>query len=127
MAILTLELASRALLEGIISEYTGRTAPWPTAVLFSWLVQKKRTSGKGTQLFLMATTSVGEMMYFKPTEYSLNYYFASDAIVKAASVRTSFRGVRYSTMIQNVTGLLAPGSTGVNHGIPLPRILTLLC
>jgi len=39
---------------------------------------------------------------------------------------TSFGGVTYSTTAENITGLLAPGSAGVNHGIATDGITTLL-
>jgi len=38
----------------------------------------------------------------------------------------SFGGVTYSTTAENITGLLAPGSAGVNHGIATDGITTLL-
>ena len=31
-----------------------------------------------------------------------------------------YGGVTYSTTTQNITGLLAAGSAGVNHGTPIP-------
>jgi len=54
------------------------------------------------------------------------YNIGRDYIVTAASVRTTFRGVSYSTTIKNITGLLAPGSTGVNHGIAQDGIVALM-
>lgn len=40
----------------------------------------------------------------------------SNALATSASGTTSNSGVTYSTVVQNVTGLLAAGSAGVNHG-----------
>ena len=38
------------------------------------------------------------------------------ALVVGAVGRHSYGGVSYYTQVQNITGLLAPGSEGVNHG-----------
>ncbi|KZV71215.1 hypothetical protein PENSPDRAFT_578227 [Peniophora sp. CONT] len=54
------------------------------------------------------------------------YDIGRDALVAAAVGTTSFGGVTYSTTAQNITGLLAPGSAGVNHGIAQDGIVTLL-
>ena len=41
----------------------------------------------------------------------------SDELVATASAGTvSNNGVNYATTVQNITGLLAPGADGVNHG-----------
>lgn len=45
------------------------------------------------------------------------YNIGRDDLVSAAAGTTSFDGVSYTTVAENLTGLLAPGSTGVNHGI----------
>lgn len=34
----------------------------------------------------------------------------------AAVGRTSYGGVRYHTTAENISGLLAPGADGINHG-----------
>jgi len=44
----------------------------------------------------------------------------------AIAGQTSFGGTTYSTTAQNITGLLPVGSAGVNHGIALDGIVTLL-
>ncbi|VDC05252.1 unnamed protein product [Peniophora sp. CBMAI 1063] len=54
------------------------------------------------------------------------YNIGRDALVAAAIGTTSFGGVTYSTTAQNITGLLTPGSAGVNHGIAQDGIVTLL-
>lgn len=36
--------------------------------------------------------------------------------MSAAIGRTRFNGVKYNTVARNITGLLAPGAAGVNHG-----------
>ncbi|KAI0319189.1 hypothetical protein OF83DRAFT_1055467 [Amylostereum chailletii] len=54
------------------------------------------------------------------------YNIGRDALVSAAIGTTSFDGVTYSTTAQNITGLMAAGSTGVNHGIAVDGIVTLL-
>ncbi|KIM78948.1 hypothetical protein PILCRDRAFT_581023 [Piloderma croceum F 1598] len=54
------------------------------------------------------------------------YDIGRNELVAAAVGTTSFGGVTYSTMARNITGLLAPGSAGVNHGIAQDGIVTLL-
>lgn len=40
----------------------------------------------------------------------------NELVATATAGQTSFGGVTYSTTAENITGLLAPGSAGVNHG-----------
>ena len=40
-------------------------------------------------------------------------------VANAIAGETSFGDVTYSTTAENITGLLAPGSAGVNHGMPI--------
>ncbi|KAF8549684.1 hypothetical protein OG21DRAFT_1488339 [Imleria badia] len=54
------------------------------------------------------------------------YDIGRDELVAGAVGQTSFGGVSYSTTAQNITGLLAAGSTGVNHDISQDGIVTLL-
>ena len=54
------------------------------------------------------------------------YNIGRDALVQSALGTTSFGGVTYSTTARNVTGLMAAGSEGVNHGIAVDGIVTLL-
>ncbi|EGO00163.1 hypothetical protein SERLA73DRAFT_160150 [Serpula lacrymans var. lacrymans S7.3] len=54
------------------------------------------------------------------------YDIGRNDLVSAAVGQTSFGGVSYTTTAQNVTGLLTPGSTGVNHGIAVDGIVTVL-
>ncbi|KAI0829677.1 hypothetical protein BC628DRAFT_1057814 [Trametes gibbosa] len=54
------------------------------------------------------------------------YDIGRDELVAAAVGTTSFGGITYSTSAQNVSGLLPVGSNGVNHGIALDGIATVL-
>jgi len=54
------------------------------------------------------------------------YDIGRNQLVSAAIGTTSFGGVTYSTVAQNITGLMPAGSTGVNHGIAVDGIVTLL-
>ncbi|KAF8808799.1 hypothetical protein BYT27DRAFT_7163618 [Phlegmacium glaucopus] len=54
------------------------------------------------------------------------YDIGRDALVESAIGTTSFGGVTYSTTAQDITGLLAPGNAGINHGIATDGITTLL-
>jgi len=49
-----------------------------------------------------------------------------DELVSNAVGTTDFAGVHYSTTSESVTGLLQPGSTGINHGIAIDGLVTLL-
>ncbi|KAH9939182.1 hypothetical protein B0H21DRAFT_41100 [Amylocystis lapponica] len=50
------------------------------------------------------------------------YDIGRDDLVSAALGSTSFNGVNYSTTVQNITGLLSAGSSGINHGMLTPLI-----
>jgi len=54
------------------------------------------------------------------------YNYGRDFFVKAAVGRSSFGGLSYNTVARNMTGLLASGNTGVNHGIATDGITTIL-
>ncbi|GLB37227.1 hypothetical protein LshimejAT787_0402780 [Lyophyllum shimeji] len=54
------------------------------------------------------------------------YGIGRDRLVSSAIGKTSFGGVSYTTSAKNLTGLLAPGSNGINHGIATDGITTLL-
>ncbi|KAI0051849.1 hypothetical protein FA95DRAFT_1554094 [Auriscalpium vulgare] len=54
------------------------------------------------------------------------YNIGRNALVNTAVQGSSFGGVTYKTTAQNISGLLQPGSTGVNHGIATDGIVTLL-
>jgi len=47
-------------------------------------------------------------------------------VSSATTGTTNHNGVNYSTIAQNITGLLPVGSAGVNHGIAIDGIVTLL-
>ncbi|KAJ6554481.1 hypothetical protein B0H19DRAFT_1153717 [Mycena capillaripes] len=54
------------------------------------------------------------------------YNAGRDVLVASAVGVTSHEGITYSTIAQNLTGLLLAGSTGVNHGIATDGITVLL-
>ncbi|KAI9067133.1 hypothetical protein FKP32DRAFT_1564306 [Trametes sanguinea] len=54
------------------------------------------------------------------------YDIGRDQLVAAAMGTTSFGGVTYNTVAQNVTGLLPVGTAGINHDIAIDGIVTLL-
>ncbi|KAF5320984.1 hypothetical protein D9619_001416 [Psilocybe cf. subviscida] len=54
------------------------------------------------------------------------YDIGRDLLVSSAIGQTSFNSVTYSTTAENITGLLPVGSAGVNHGIAIDGIVTLL-
>ncbi|KAI6113215.1 hypothetical protein EDD16DRAFT_1521373 [Pisolithus croceorrhizus] len=54
------------------------------------------------------------------------YDIGRNNLVAAAVGITNFDGVTYLTTAENITGLLPPGSEGVNHGIAQDGIVTLL-
>ncbi|PPQ99722.1 hypothetical protein CVT24_009705 [Panaeolus cyanescens] len=54
------------------------------------------------------------------------YDIGRNLLVASAVGATSFNGVNYMTVAQNVTGLLPIGSAGINHGIAIDGVVTLL-
>ncbi|KAH8979926.1 hypothetical protein EDB86DRAFT_3088402 [Lactarius hatsudake] len=54
------------------------------------------------------------------------YNIGRDKFVSGALGVKSYQGVKYQSVAQNVTGLLPPGSTGINHGIPTDGVTVLL-
>ncbi|KAH0828916.1 hypothetical protein J3R83DRAFT_2337 [Lanmaoa asiatica] len=54
------------------------------------------------------------------------YDIGRDNLVAGAIGETNYGGVSYSTQAENITGLLAPGTEGVNHGIAQDGVVTLL-
>jgi len=40
----------------------------------------------------------------------------SDSFVESAVKLKEYRGAHYEIVAQNITGLIPPGSTGINHG-----------
>ena len=40
----------------------------------------------------------------------------SDSFVKNAVELKEYQGIKYNTVARNITGLIPPGSTGINHG-----------
>jgi len=57
------------------------------------------------------------------------YDIGRDLVVSAAlnnGGRTSHNGVTYKASSKNITGLLTPGSKGVNHGIAIDGVVVLL-
>jgi hypothetical protein len=54
------------------------------------------------------------------------YDIGRNQLVSAAVGKTWFNGVKYHTTARNVTGLLAAGVDGINHGIAQDGIVTLL-
>ncbi|KAF8131817.1 hypothetical protein EV363DRAFT_1398237 [Boletus edulis] len=54
------------------------------------------------------------------------YNIGRDSLVASAIGETNFNGVRYMTQAGNISGLLAPGDQGINHGIAQDGIVTLL-
>lgn len=54
------------------------------------------------------------------------YDIGRNNLVDSAIGTTSYGDYTYSTVAQNITGLMAAGSDGVNHGIAVDGIVTLL-
>ncbi|KAJ7271091.1 hypothetical protein C8J57DRAFT_297439 [Mycena rebaudengoi] len=82
------------------------------------------TAANSGALFL--AVSQEENVFKKHTIVPNGYDIGRDKLVANTVGITSFRGVQYSTVAQKLTGLLAPGSTGINHGIATDGITVLL-
>jgi hypothetical protein len=69
----------------------------------------------------MATILVGECYFgngtctFGRSDGTIFFVF-SDSFVKSAIGLKKYKGVKYQTTAQSITGLIAAGSNGINHG-----------
>ncbi|KDQ16146.1 hypothetical protein BOTBODRAFT_173417 [Botryobasidium botryosum FD-172 SS1] len=54
------------------------------------------------------------------------YNIGRDELVGAAAGDTNYNGVNYTTTVDWIAGLLAPGSNGINHGISQDGMVALL-
>ncbi|KAI9449626.1 hypothetical protein BJY52DRAFT_227983 [Lactarius psammicola] len=54
------------------------------------------------------------------------YNIGRDKFVQGALGVSLYKGVNYQTVAQNITGLLPPGSAGINHGIATDGVVVLL-
>ncbi|KAF8308439.1 hypothetical protein DL93DRAFT_1885737 [Clavulina sp. PMI_390] len=71
-----------------------------------------------TGAYFFATSKeewVGESHNIVPNGYDIG----RDELVTAAQGTTSYNGVKYTTTVEYVTGLLQPGSAGINHNITI--------
>ncbi|KAL5506941.1 hypothetical protein ACEPAH_6397 [Sanghuangporus vaninii] len=76
---------------------------------------------------LFLAVSLEEDFSMKHTISPDGYNGGRDALVASATRKqTEFGGVKYSTESEDVTGLIPPGSSGVNHGIAQDGIVKLL-
>ncbi|TDL22554.1 hypothetical protein BD410DRAFT_788372 [Rickenella mellea] len=76
---------------------------------------------------LFLAVSAEKTIFDKHTIASNGYNKGRDTLVNSATGgRTSFGGVRYSATVQSVTGLISPGSAGVNHGIAQDGVVKVL-
>ncbi|KAF7976859.1 hypothetical protein HWV62_5576 [Athelia sp. TMB] len=75
---------------------------------------------------LFLAVSKEENVFESHTIIPDGYDIGRNELVSSATGSTSHGGVDYSTVAHNVTGLLAAGSAGVNHGIATDGITTVL-
>lgn len=54
------------------------------------------------------------------------YNAGRDSLVKSALNLKKYRGVKYHAVAENISGLIPPGHSGVNHGIDIDGIVVLL-
>ncbi|KAH9991649.1 hypothetical protein BJV74DRAFT_413426 [Russula compacta] len=54
------------------------------------------------------------------------YDVGRESLVKSALRLKKYKGVKYHVTLENITGLIPPGSNGVNHGIPIDGVVALL-
>ncbi|KAI0253113.1 hypothetical protein BJV78DRAFT_241903 [Lactifluus subvellereus] len=66
--------------------------------------------------------NVTEGHTIKPNGYNLG----RDSLVKSALGLKKYRGVKYQTTAQSISGMIPAGSTGINHGIAIDGVVTLL-
>jgi hypothetical protein len=88
------------------------------------IYRQNGTAADSGALFLAVSREepVSDHHAIVPDEYNIG----RDQLVSAAVGKKKFHGVKYTTTAQNVTGLLAAGVDGINHGIAQDGIVTLL-
>lgn len=91
-----------------------------TDLYMSIVFPKRKMCSLGTHLCRTATTLDGKQA--PPLLLSHQAHgISSQQLVAAAVGVTAFDGVTYTTVAQNITGLIEAGSTGVNHGTHYPQ------
>ncbi|KAK7035260.1 hypothetical protein VNI00_012027 [Paramarasmius palmivorus] len=80
------------------------------------------TQANSGALFLASGQDVTQGHTISPDGYNQG----RNQLVQHALGTTKFNGVTYSTQAENVTGLLPAGAQGINHGIAIDGIVTLL-
>ncbi|KAG1861598.1 hypothetical protein DFJ58DRAFT_872356 [Suillus subalutaceus] len=85
---------------------------------------QKGTAAESGALFLAVSQEepISEHHDIMPDGYDIG----RNQLVSAAVGETWFHRVKYNTTAQNITGLLAAGADGINHGIAQDGIVTLL-
>jgi len=66
---------------------------------------------------LFLAVSKEENLSKQHTIVANGYNIGRDLLVRSAVGERNFNGVKYTTTVQTVTGLLPPGVNGINHGI----------
>ncbi|KAH9987858.1 hypothetical protein BJV77DRAFT_1173278 [Russula vinacea] len=77
-------------------------------------------------LFLFLTVSNLQNVSQGHTIAPNGYNLGRDSLVKSALALKKYQGVNYSVAAKNITGLIPPGSNGINHGIATDGIVVLL-
>jgi len=95
---------------------------WESLVGDNHLRMWRQSTTNALFLAVSEEENVHEGHTIKPNGYNLG----RDSLVKSATGLKNYRGVKYQTTVQRITGLIAPGSTGINHGIATDGVVALL-
>jgi hypothetical protein len=99
---------------------------WESLVGGNHLRMWHQTGSKAHTNALFLAVSQEENVSHGHTIAKNGYNVGRDSLVKSALKLKKYRGVKYHTVAENISGLIPPGSTGINHGIPTDGIVVLL-
>jgi len=95
---------------------------WESLVGGNHLRMWHQSTTKALFLAVSEEANVHDGHTIKPNGYNLG----RDSLVKIATGLKTYRGVKYQTTVKSITGLIAPGSKGINHGIATDGVVALL-
>ncbi|KAF8495195.1 hypothetical protein F5888DRAFT_587323 [Russula emetica] len=99
---------------------------WESLVGGNHLRLWRQNGPKADTNALFLAVSAEENVFEGHTIAPDGYDVGRDDFVKSAVELKEYQGIKYNTVARNITGLISPGSTGVNHGISIDGVVVLL-
>ncbi|KAI0288279.1 hypothetical protein BC826DRAFT_916029 [Russula brevipes] len=99
---------------------------WESLVGGNHLRMWRQNGPTATTNALFLAVSEEENVFDGHTISPDGYNLGRDNFVKGAVGLKKYKGIKYNTVVQNVTGLVPSGSSGVNHDIPIDGTIALL-